>query len=185
MDLIDFDILLYQEKQVVSNWIDTSYYNSNRIEELQHIYRCRFFTEEDKEFFYPILYRFCDKHNIEYKNKKILREAINENIFCDKSIFTDFMIHQAAYNPHIDHKEPNHTFILYLTDGTIPTLFWDRKQQPSDKGSMIPLEEGNQVTHKVYPKQFSMIHIDGGVYHSQELPEYNEKRIVVIMALEK
>lgn len=179
------NLLVEEEKTVIQNWIDTSYKDSNLISELQHNYRSRVFTEKDKNLFYPIVYRFCDKHNIKYRDKKIIRSAINENIFCDKSIFPEYMIHRAAYNPHVDYREPNNTFIIYLTNSTIPTLIWSRKQQKTDKGSMVPVEEGGTVIKKIYPKQFDVVYIDGDIYHSQELPTYNEKRIVAIVVLEK
>ena len=185
MDIIESNLFLNTEKNYVQDWINSSYTNAPLIPEVQHIYRCRLFTEKDKEFFYPIVYRFCDKHQIEYKDKNIVRSVINENYYSKNSIFSEYMIHRAAYNPHVDYKEPNNTFIIYLIDSTIPTILWSRKQQKSDKGSMVPIEEGGTIIKKIYPKQFDIVWLDGDIYHSQELPTYNEKRIVAIIVLEK
>ncbi|NBV73011.1 hypothetical protein EBR61_01910 [bacterium] len=128
-------------------------------------------------FFYDILEKFCDKHNLELN--RVLRMSLNSNHSCDFSDHSDI---------HIDHIEPHHSVIIYLNDdfdgGRTFVLdkfycegmkvHYDLEEDISDFNIMYAAEA----------EKGKVLCFNGHIFHAVEWPKSNKRRVVCVITFD-
>lgn len=86
--------------------------------------------------------------------------------------------------PHVDHKFPHMTGLLYLNDADSPTILYNEFYDPtsaleSDAYYKDVLNNNVTVKETNIPKENSMIWFNGFNYHSSSLPTTTPRRVVL------
>jgi hypothetical protein len=101
----------------------------------------------------PILYEFCDKHSIAFKN--IMR--VRAGLLTLSGV-------PGHHQPHVDYEIPHKTLIYYVNDSDGETYFFNNKKE---------------VINKVEPKKGKCVLFDGNIYHASSSPTKHNRRIVI------
>ena len=87
-------------------------------------------------------------------------------------------------HPHVDHKFPHMTGLIYLNDSDGPTILYNEFYDPEsalepDMYCKTVLNNEVTIKEKNIPKENSMIWFNGLNYHSSSLPTTTSRRIVL------
>ena len=136
-------------------------------------------------FFRPILDRFVEKHNIAPNGYKVLRSALNDQIY-----YTD-----AHGDIHIDYPQPNYLILLYLNDNDKGgTNVYDKVLEdikiPSGQPLILfnnSLEEGQvwdlPLKAHVKSEKFKMALYNGKYWHAACSGKLGQRRTICMFSI--
>jgi hypothetical protein len=130
------------------------------------------------DFFYKIVNRFCNKHNIKFTN--VIRSSINSTYYIPGYPYVD---------PHVDFSKPHVVLLMYLNEVSraSPTLIFNKTQKFDNQNTILDVSKFQNklllIKRKIYPKFGKIIAFDGKYYHSNKVPKPGENRIICVFNL--
>ena len=109
------------------------------------------------KFFMRMVERMCEQNDIEFE--KFYRGNLNCTLSNSKEKFFT--------KPHTDHKFKHKNFLLYLTDCSGDTVFFDK-------------DNLNDPIHSESPKKNKAIIFEGDIPHTHKPCKGNEERIICV-----
>jgi hypothetical protein len=81
-------------------------------------------------------------------------------------------------NPHVDDIDKNHLVVLYyVLDSDGETVFFNRKNDPNNPSQPYDFSE-EDIVYKMKPRQGSAVVFNGCIYHSNFLPQKNNRCVI-------
>ena len=129
-------------------------------------------------FFYNLVYRFCRKHNIEYKN--VIRSFINSTFYVDGYKHTD---------PHVDSCVNHIVILIYLNEisTSSKTIVYEKIKNPDETECLVDVDSQEcktlKIKKEISPDFCKIVAFDGKYFHSNKIPLPGENRIVCVFNL--
>jgi hypothetical protein len=119
-------------------------------------------NEQQNDLTNNIIKRFCDKHNIQYKNLSRVKFNIQPSTKEGTTLY-----------PHIDTADPHLVFLYYVCDSDGDTILYDQ----TFTGEV--LQQPLSIMQSITPKRGAAFVVDGKHFHSITPPKETMLRAVI------
>lgn len=112
---------------------------------------------------------------------RVINFKVKELLFARSFFQLPLTTHQGLTIPHVDVDDREHLVLLYyVLDADGDTVFFNKTHtygQTVEEANKTPLLE-KDITHKIRPKQGSVLAFNGNMYHANYLPKEGIRCII-------